>query len=187
MKKISLLIIIPAILFLVSCGRRNIPQQTTTTPVHPKIAPDRINQQQYVKKAVILNDSTTTNNPKNITDSYNSPDSAAANVAAANNAAALTAPLVVIDSHGMLQVDSTNLPSGVSHNLDSLSQSVRAFTPDQAKNLAHRFNDIPPRVLLVPDNLAKKGVKGYYYKYQNKFWYWKKDDGFFYLDENYYQ
>lgn len=186
MKKSSLLITVPVILFFVSCGRRNVPQQTAT-PVHPKIAPDRINQKQYVKKAVILNDSTTTNTSKNIADSYSNPDSASANAAAANNAAALTAPLVVIDSHGMLQVDSASLPQGVSHNLDSLNQATRAFTPDQAKNLAHRFNDIPPRVLLVPDNLAKKGVKGYYYKYQNKFWYWKKDDGFFYLDENYYQ
>jgi len=174
-------------IFIVSCGRRNVPQQTTTKPVHPKIAPDRINQNQYVKKAIILNDSTARNTPKNITDSYNNPDSASGNAAAANNASALAAPVVVIDSHGMLQVDSAGLPPDVSHNLDSLNQATRAFTPDQAKNLAHRFNQIPPRVLLVPDNLAKKGVKGFYYKYQNKFWYWKKDDGFFYLDENYYQ
>jgi hypothetical protein len=84
-------------------------------------------------------------------------------------------------------IDTLNLPPTVSHNLDSLNQAIRAFTPDQAKNLAFRFKQIPPRVLYVPDNLAKKGRKGYYYKYNDKFWYWKKDDGYFYLDENYYK
>ncbi|MDE1192598.1 MAG: hypothetical protein PW786_10740 [Arachidicoccus sp.] len=167
------------ILILGSCGRKNVPQQTAT-PVHPKVAPDRINQQQYIKKAVIING----NSGQGINDTYTNPNNNANTATTANN---LAEPVVVIDSHGMLKVDSLILPPDVSHNLDSLNQATRAFTPDQAKNLAHRFNQIPPRVLLVPNNLAKKGVKGYYYKYQNKFWYWKKDDGYFYLDENYYQ
>ncbi|HEY0298789.1 MAG TPA: hypothetical protein VGB84_06175 [Arachidicoccus sp.] len=173
-----------AALFLSACGRKTVPQQTVTKPLHPKIAPDRIDQKQYVKKAVVLDSAASKlNAQKEIADSYNAVNNNG--ITAATNAA--SAVIIVIDSHGALLIDSTNLPRTVSHNLDSLNQATRAFTPNQAKNLAHRFNEIPPRILLVPDNVAKKGVKGYYYKYENKFWYWKKDDGYFYLDENYYQ
>lgn len=198
-------------LLLAACGRRNIPSKSAEgTKLHPKVTPDRPRpgQEQYVKKATII-DSTTVgkvgmpkdqyNNNKQgkvITDSYGrNIDSlnAASNIGAAgtDSAAAATSyladPVVVIDSRGNLMIDSLNLPPTVSHNLDSLNQSIRAFTPDQAKNLAYRFKQIPPRVLFVPDNLAKKGRKGYYYKYNDKFWYWKKADGYFYLDENYYK
>jgi hypothetical protein len=64
--------------------------------------------------------------------------------------------------------------------------SARSFTPNQQKNLVYRYKTIPPRVLNVPDKLAKKNAKGSYYVYKNKFWYWKQADGFYYLDENYY-
>ncbi|ANI88767.1 hypothetical protein A9P82_05375 [Arachidicoccus ginsenosidimutans] len=187
MKNLFYIAFVSGMVFI-SCGRRTVPQQTTTQPVHPKVAPDRIQKPQYVKKAVILDSNTFHNTQKNIQDSYNNKaDSVAVNAAVpVANSVAATAT-VVIDSHGMLQIDSANLPPDVSHNLDSLNQATRAFTPNQVKNLAYRFKEIPPRVLLVPDTLAKKGVKGYYYKYDNKFWYWKKDDGYFYLDENYYQ
>ncbi len=63
---------------------------------------------------------------------------------------------------------------------------ARSFTPNQKKNLTYRFKTIPPKVLHVPESLAKKNTQGTYYVYKNKFWYWKKGDGYFYLDENYY-
>lgn len=63
---------------------------------------------------------------------------------------------------------------------------VRSFTPDQKKNLMYRFKAVPPKVLHVPESLAKKNAKGSYFVYKDKFWYWKKADGYYYLDENYY-
>ncbi|HTN38189.1 MAG TPA: hypothetical protein VL053_14010 [Arachidicoccus sp.] len=182
---------------LAACGRRTVPSKSSDNgKLHPKIAPDRVDKKQYVKKATII-DSTQTgfNNGqvgnKTITDSYGSAADSAAAVAKADSltsaASILMEPVVVIDSRGKLMIDTLNLPPTVSHNLDSLNQSIRSFTPNEAKNLAYRFKQIPPRVLFVPDNLAKKGRKGYYYKYNNKFWYWKKADGYFYLDENYYK
>ena len=63
---------------------------------------------------------------------------------------------------------------------------ARSFTPDQKKNLMYRFKTIPPRVLHVPESLSKKNAQGSYYVLKKKFWYWKKPDGYFYLDENYY-
>ena len=193
-----------ACIMLASCGRRNIPSKSAETKkLPPKVTPDRPRpgHEQFVKKATII-DSNQVGNLRNhpnqpynhqgkvITDSYGRNLDSANTAADADNATAsnyLSAPVVVIDSRGNLMIDTLNLPPTVSHNLDSLNQSIRAFTPDQAKNLAFRFKQIPPRVLYVPDNLAKKGRKGYYYKYNDKFWYWKKDDGYFYLDENYYK
>jgi len=64
---------------------------------------------------------------------------------------------------------------------------ARSFTPNEKKNLMYRFKTVPPKVLHVPESLAKKNAKGSYYVYKNKFWYWKKPDGYFYLDENYYK
>lgn len=65
--------------------------------------------------------------------------------------------------------------------------SARSFTPNQKKNLMLRFKTVPPKVLHVPESLAQKNAKGSYYIYKNKFWYWKASDGYYYLDENYYQ
>jgi len=64
--------------------------------------------------------------------------------------------------------------------------SVRSFTPAQRQNLIYRYKTVPPRVMNVPEKLAKKNARGTYYVLKNKFWYWKQADGFFYLDENYY-
>lgn len=199
-------------LLLAACGRRNIPSKSAEgKKLHPKVTPDRERpgHEQYVKRATVIDsaqvgkagmpkDQNSNNNQgKVITDSYGrNIDSlnAIANTDANSSTDSATAavhylaePVVVIDSRGNLMIDTLNLPPTVSHNLDSLNQTIRAFTPDQAKNLAYRFKQIPPRVLFVPDNLAKKGRKGYYYKYNDKFWYWKKADGYFYLDENYYK
>lgn len=64
--------------------------------------------------------------------------------------------------------------------------NARSFTPNQKKNLMLRFKAVPPKVLHVPENLAQKNAKGSYYVYKKKFWYWKASDGYYYLDENYY-
>ena len=193
-----------------ACSRRTVPSSASNEAkkLHPRVTPDRPQQRQYVKKATIIDSATVGANPgqaaqnnnqsdKVITDSYNktgsniggSPATGAGTASDSALAASnyLMEPAVVIDSRGNLLIDTLRLPPTVSHNLDSLNQSIRAFTPAQAKNLAYRFKQIPPRVLFIPDSLAKPGRNGMYYKYNNKFWYWKKADGFFYLDENYYK
>lgn len=208
MKKLLYITLIFTI-FLASCGRRTVPEKSTAgKKILPRVTPDKPGKEQYVKKATVI-DSTQTginkpsaevpnngniNSGNTVTDSYKMAADSMAAVAKADSINASTAaanylsePMIVIDSRGKLMMDTVNLPPTVSHNLDSLNQSIRAFTPNEAKNLAFRFKQIPPRVLFVPDSLAKKGRKGFYYKYNNKFWYWKKADGYFYLDENYYK
>jgi hypothetical protein len=104
----------------------------------------------------------------------------------ATTAMAVTAPIIIVDGNGKIMVTESNLPPGASKKIFN-STSARAFTPAQQKNLAYRYHFIPPKIIYVPDNLAKTSARGTYYIYKNKFWYWKKNDGYFYLDENYYQ
>ncbi|MES2004366.1 MAG: hypothetical protein V4450_07585 [Bacteroidota bacterium] len=109
--------------------------------------------------------------------------------AAVNPAPAATAfasPMIVIDESGKIITSRDKLPEDIAGKVD-YKKITRAFTPDQRQNLIYRFKMVPPRVLFVPEKLASKSAKGTYCVYKKKFWYWKKDDGLFYLDETYYQ
>ncbi|NCI47469.1 hypothetical protein [Sediminibacterium soli] len=96
------------------------------------------------------------------------------------------APMIVIDDKGRIVTAKEKLPEEVADKVN-YSRISRGFSPVQRQNLIYRFKMIPPRVLFVPDQLASKGAKGTYVIYKKKFWYWKKEDGLFHLDETYYQ
>lgn len=95
-------------------------------------------------------------------------------------------PLVVIDGLGRVITSKSNLPSDEGIKAD-YSKLERSFTPEQKANLMARHKMIPPRVLYVPKEYSKTSLKGEYCVYKKKFWYWKKNDGLFYLDEVYYK
>ena len=101
-------------------------------------------------------------------------------------ATAAMAPMIVIDEKGGVVTPREKLPEniGVKVNYAKIS---RGYTPAQRQNLITRFKIVPPRVLYVPDQLASKSAKGSYVVYRKKFWYWKKEDGLFHIDETYYQ
>jgi len=101
-------------------------------------------------------------------------------------AATMLVPLIVIDEKGEIITSRDKLPGDIGTKVD-YKKIARSFTPAQRQNLIYRFKMIPPRVLFVPDKLASKTARGYYVVYKKKFWYWKKEDGLFYLDETYYQ
>lgn len=105
----------------------------------------------------------------------------AATTAADKPAAA--APTVMVSGDGKVVNASVKTTSG--EKVYPVT-SVRSFTPNQKKNLMYRFKTIPPMVLNVPDTLAQKNANGSFYVLRKKFWYWKKADGFYYLDETYY-
>jgi hypothetical protein len=95
-------------------------------------------------------------------------------------------PLIVVDGKGSLVTNTqTLLANGAKSGFPATS--ARAFTPQERANLIARFKTVPPRVLHVPDRYVKKTAQGEYYVLKDKFWYWKKADGFFYLDDNYYK
>ena len=94
--------------------------------------------------------------------------------------------MIVIDEKGQIITSRDNLPDNIASKVD-YKKITRSFTPAQRQNLIYRFKMVPPRVLFVPDKLVSKTARGYYCVYKKKFWYWKKEDGLFYLDETYYQ
>lgn len=97
-----------------------------------------------------------------------------------------SSPMIVIDETGKIITSRNKLPAEIASKVD-YKKITRSFTPDQRQNLIYRFKMVPPRVLFVPEKLASKSAKGTYCIYKKKFWYWKKEDGLFYLDETYYQ
>jgi len=128
------------------------------------------------------------NNNNNNTSSGNVFDSTTAGVITADSLsiAAVSNVMVVADGYGKLITPQQSIPenSGVSYNSLQLS---KGFTVQQRANLHARYSIVPPRVLYVADNLSSKSLKGNYYIYNKKFWYWKKPDGLYYLDQKYYQ
>jgi len=95
-------------------------------------------------------------------------------------------PLIVINESGKVITSRDKLPADVAPKVD-YSKISRSFTPAQRQNLIYRFKMVPPRVLYVPEQLTSKTARGTYVVYKKKFWYWKKEDGLFHLDETYYQ
>lgn len=94
--------------------------------------------------------------------------------------------MIVIDEGGHVITTKDKLPDEIAAKVD-YRKITRAFTPDQRQNLIYRFKMVPPRVIFVPDNLSRTSAKGTYCVFKKKFWYWKKEDGLFHLDETYYQ
>lgn len=110
----------------------------------------------------------------------------AANTDSAPPAPMFNAPMIVIDDAGKVVTPGDKLPEDIAAKVDYKKIS-HGFSLEQRKNLVYRFKLVPPKVLFVPENLTSKSAKGTYVIYKKKFWYWKKADGLFYLDETYYQ
>ena len=157
MKKIFPILFI--MLAVVACSKKSVPTKATTN-----------------------SSSSPTNNPSNPTNSTVStdiPPTATTRVANVN-------AMVVIDGNGRILTPLEKLP--IEENLKpDYSKIARAFTPAQKANLNLRYKMIPPKIIYVPEVFAQKSLKGTYSIYKKKFWYWKKEDGLFYLDETYYK
>lgn len=98
----------------------------------------------------------------------------------------LPGPMIIIDDKGAIITQKDMLPADIAEKVD-FKKIARSFTPSQRQNLIYRYKMIPPRVFFIPDRLANQTARGYYIIYKKKFWYWKKDDGLYHLDETYYQ
>ena len=156
MKKI--LVIICYTLFIAGCSRKTI----------------------LPKPNVVLE-----NNNNNHVDTANKKP---ADISTDSSTAAATSPalvMIIADGYGRLITPQQNLPADSSVQYNSLQLS-KDFTVQQRANLQARYNTVPPRVLYVPQQYALSSLKGVYYIYRKKFWYWKKQDGLFYLDQKYY-
>jgi hypothetical protein len=129
---------------------------------------------------IVKSNKTSTTPPSNKTISEPRPDSVVSTPVAPTASA-----MIVIDGYGKILTPQSKLPDP--NIKPDYSVIARAFTPQQIANLKARYNTVPPKILYVPDAYSQKTLRGIYAVYKKKFWYWKKDDGLFYLDEIYYK
>jgi len=100
--------------------------------------------------------------------------------------ASVSGAMIVMDGYGNIRTPQNRLPAEANIKSD-YTRSVRGFTPNQIANLKFRYQTVPARILYVPDSYTLKSLRGVYCVYKKKFWYWKNEDGLFYLDETYYK
>jgi len=165
MKNIALLFVL--ILAFAACSKKTVPAKNVGLTKDAATKPP-------------VNNNTAAN-----TVAGNTPDSAKSDTTASVVPAAPTA-MIVIDGYGKILTPQKKLPAGTNLKPD-YSTIARAFTPQQLANLKARYKTVPPKILYVPDQYALKSLKGTYCIYKKKFWYWKKEDGLFYIDQMYYQ
>lgn len=150
------IILFALIIIAAACSRKTIPPKTTN--------------------ATIITDtgSAVNNNAEIITDTSS----------AINNSSAL-AFIVITDAYGKIINQQNTLPPDANVHFNALQLS-KGFSAQQLINLKTRYKTIPPRVLYVNPQSQQSSARGTFYVLGKKFWYWKKKDGFFYLDEKYY-
>ena len=93
--------------------------------------------------------------------------------------------LIISNGYGKILNGHQSLPADANVHFDQLQLS-KGFNAQQLTNLKTRYSIIPPRVLYVNPANQLNSARGTYYVLNKKFWYWKKKDGLFYLDEKYY-
>jgi hypothetical protein len=160
----NFLILCFAIVFFISCSRKTIPSRPNYS----------LNNRQNNTEA-----------QQNKTEAEIDSTMANATVADSATAASANAIMIITDGFGRLLTPQQSLPQDAGIQYNSLQLS-KGFTPQQRANLQARYHAVPPRVLYVPQQLSTNSFKGNYYIYKKKFWYWKKSDGLYYLDQKYY-
>ena len=161
MKTYLLLIAICSILF--ACSRKTVPAKTNNVTVVTENSPSE------TSNLPLNNDSATT-------------DLADSAVTVNNSALAF---IVVTDAYGKIINGQNSLPADANVEFNTFQLS-KGFSAQQLSNLKARYKTIPPRVLYVSPQNEQKSARGTFYVLGKKFWYWKKKDGLFYLDEKYY-
>ena len=101
-------------------------------------------------------------------------------------AAPIHTPLIVVDGYGHILTPKNKLPEGENITAEYWKFAY-PFSQNQIANLKFRFKTVPPKVLYIPKQYTLQSLRGTYCIYKKKFWYWKKNDGLFYLDETYYK
>ncbi len=153
---------------LFACSRKTVPSKGTNGTI--------VNGNN--SSATTINNNTNnsiTNEPaNNVTDT----------TSAVNNANAVSF-MVITDGYGRIITQKDSLPTNANVQYNQFELS-KGFSAQQLSNLKARYKTIPPRVLYVDPSQQINSVRGTYYILAKKFWYWKKKDGLFYLDEKYY-
>jgi hypothetical protein len=163
-------LLIAACFVLFSCNRRTVPPKgTNATVITGKTTP--------AKPAP--------NNNNNVTNNNNADSISTADTSSAVENTNSFSFLVITNGYGKIITREDSLPADANVQWDALQLS-KGFSAQELSNLKARYKVIPPRVLYVNPQNEQKSARGTYYVLGKKFWYWKKKDGLFYLDEKYY-
>jgi hypothetical protein len=157
------LLLITSCCILFACSKKTIPSKTNNVTIVNNNPPE------------------TNNTPLNKNDSVNTEPADSA--AIVNNSA--LAFIVITDAYGKIINGQNTLPADANVEFNTFQLS-KGFSAQQLSNLKARYKTIPPRVLYVNPQNEQKSARGTFYVLGKKFWYWKKKDGLFYLDEKYY-
>jgi hypothetical protein len=158
------LLLIVSCFTLFACSRKTIPPKTNNVTVVPGNNNPPVNNEPPV--------------------SNDSAETVPADSSAAVNNSAL-AFMVISNGYGKIITPQDSLPANATVQFDQLKLS-KGFSAQELRNLKARYKTIPPRVLYVNPQNEQKSARGSFYVLGKKFWYWKKKDGLFYLDEKYY-
>jgi hypothetical protein len=162
MKKYFLLILSSFTLF--ACSRKTVPQKGTNGTI--------VNGNNTTV--------TTTNNATNTPENNVTIDTSSS----VSNANAVSF-LVITNGYGKIITQKDSLPADANVEFNTFQLS-KGFSAQELSNLKARYKTIPPRVLYVNPQNQQQSARGTFYVLGKKFWYWKKKDGLFYLDEKYY-
>lgn len=159
--KIYLLLIVSCCLF--ACSRKTVPAKTNNATIVTNNNPP-------------LNNNTSVN--------IDSGKTTTADTSATVNNSAL-AFIVITNGYGKIINGQDALPANANVEFNTFQLS-KGFSAQELSNLKARYKTIPPRVLYVNPQNQQQSARGTFYVLGKKFWYWKKKDGLFYLDEKYY-
>jgi hypothetical protein len=164
-------LLIAACSVLFACSRRTVPPKGTNATI--------------VTGKNTTTTATPNNNHNNISNNNNADSSSTADTSSAVNNADSFSFLVVTNGYGKIITQKDSLPADATIQWDAFQLS-KGFSAQELSNLKARYKIIPPRVLYVNPQNEQQSARGTYYVLGKKFWYWKKKDGLFYLDEKYY-
>ncbi|MES2776631.1 MAG: hypothetical protein V4722_20810 [Bacteroidota bacterium] len=89
-----------------------------------------------------------------------------------------SSPFIIIDADGR-----RNRYQG--RNFDQCFEQ-RSLSRKQRRKLEKRYGFVPPLVMYVPDRYVTRTPRGEYYMYTNGLMYQKQRDGYFHLDDRYF-
>jgi hypothetical protein len=166
MKKYFLLILSSFTLF--ACSRKTVPQKGTNGTI--------VNGNNTTVTTTNNDNNNATNTPEN-----NVTIDTSSSVSNAN----AVSFLVITNGYGKIITQKDSLPADANVEFNTFQLS-KGFSAQELSNLKARYKTIPPRVLYVNPQNQQQSARGTFYVLGKKFWYWKKKDGLFYLDEKYY-
>ncbi|MDX2046011.1 MAG: hypothetical protein SFU87_04450 [Chitinophagaceae bacterium] len=95
-------------------------------------------------------------------------------------------PVVIVDGDGRVITHPGHLPPGQAKKIYG-HKSAKVFAPGQKKKYLKHYGSLPAIVIYLPERMARRESSGrWFYRNENDFLYWKRTDGYYHLDDRYF-